>query len=63
MRDSEHIEEERRVLYVALTRAQNELIINRRDGNNRAASFSVSPENQKAAVAYFLNELPADLVS
>jgi DNA helicase-2/ATP-dependent DNA helicase PcrA len=63
MRDSEHIEEERRVLYVALTRAQNELIITRRDGNNRAASFSVSPENQKAAVAYFLNELPADLVS
>ena len=62
MRDSEHIEEERRVLYVALTRAQNELIITRRDGNHRAAKFAVAPESQKAAAAYFLNGLPADLV-
>ena len=62
MRDTTHIEEERRVLYVALTRAQDELIITRRDGNNRAANFSVSPESQNTAVAYFLSELPADLV-
>src|ERR1017187_3335823 len=62
MRDSEHTEEKRRVLYVALTRAQNELIITRRDGNTRAASFADSPESQKAAAAYFLNELPADLL-
>jgi DNA helicase-2/ATP-dependent DNA helicase PcrA len=62
MRDSEHIEEERRVLYVALTRARNELIITRRDGNRRAASSAVSPESQKVAEAYFLNELPTGLV-
>ena len=62
MRDREHIEEERRVLYVGLTRAQNELIITRRNGNHRAGSFAVSPGSQKAAAAYFLNELPADLV-
>jgi DNA helicase-2/ATP-dependent DNA helicase PcrA len=61
MRDSEHTEEKRRVLYVALTRAQNELIITRRDGNHRAVKFAVSPESQKAAAAYFLNELPPGL--
>jgi DNA helicase-2/ATP-dependent DNA helicase PcrA len=62
MRDSEQIEEERRVLYVALTRAQNELIITRRNGNHRAGHASVSPESQKATAAYFLNALPANLV-
>ncbi len=62
VRDSEHIEEERRVLYVALTRAQKELIITRRDGNHRGSQFSVSPDSQKAVAAYFLNQLPADLV-
>ena len=58
MRDNEHIEEERRVLYVALTRAQNELIITRRDGNNRAFNAAASPESEKAVAAYFLNGLP-----
>jgi len=58
MRDSEHIEEERRVLYVALTRAQNELIITRRNGNH----YTSNVEGQNAETAYFLKELPADLV-
>jgi DNA helicase-2/ATP-dependent DNA helicase PcrA len=62
MRDSEHIEEERRVLYVALTRAQNELIITRRDCNQRGINLSVAPENQNALAAYFLNGLPAGLI-
>ena len=62
IRDSEHIEEERRVLYVALTRAQNELIVTRRDGSHRVVKITVSPESQKAAAEYFLNGLPADLV-
>lgn len=60
--DTAHIEEERRVLYVALTRAQDELVITRRDGNNRAVNFSVSPEGQNAVTAYFLKGMPADLV-
>jgi DNA helicase-2/ATP-dependent DNA helicase PcrA len=62
MRDSEHIEEERRVLYVALTRAQNELIITRRNDNQRGINYSVAPENQNAPAAYFLNGLPAGII-
>jgi DNA helicase II / ATP-dependent DNA helicase PcrA len=58
MRDSERIEEERRVLYVALTRARNELIITRRNGNH----WTTDAEGQKAEAAHFLNEMPADLV-
>jgi len=58
MRASDKIEEERRVLYVALTRAQDELIITRRNGNRYATSMN----GQNAETAYFLNELPADLV-
>ncbi len=62
MRDTTHIEEERRVLYVALTRAKNELIITRRNGNSHAVNVSVSLGDQNAASAYFLKTLPADLV-
>ena len=61
IRDTTHIEEERRVLYVALTRAQDELIITRRNGNNHAVNVSASPGDQNAVAAYFLNELPAVL--
>ena len=50
--------EERRVLYVALTRAQNELIVTRRYSNH----YTADVEGQNAETAYFLNELPADLV-
>ncbi len=57
MRDTAHIEEERRVLYVALTRAQDELIITRRNVNHYAANV----EGQSAETAYFLKELFADL--
>ena len=58
MRDSEHIEEERRVLYVALTRAQNELIITRRNGNH----YTAEVEGQNAETAYFLKTLPDDVM-
>jgi DNA helicase-2/ATP-dependent DNA helicase PcrA len=58
MRDSEHIEEERRVLYVALTRAQDELIITRRNGNH----FTAKVEGENAETAYFLKTLPDELM-
>ncbi len=54
----EEIEEERRVLYVALTRAKNELIITR----ILKASFAYdSNDSGKLMEMYFLNELPNDL--
>ena len=62
MSDIEDIEEERRVLYVALTRAKDELIVSRRSYTTHAVNPSVSPDEQDAATAYFLNNLPADLV-
>jgi ATP-dependent exoDNAse (exonuclease V) beta subunit len=47
------IEEERRVLYVALTRAKDELIISRRSFATHAINPSVKAESQNAATAYF----------
>ena len=58
MRDTTHIEEERRVLYVALTRAQDELIVTRRNGNHYPANV----EGENAETAYFLKTLPGDLI-
>jgi len=52
------IEEERRVLYVALTRAQDELIITRRDGNH----YTADVEGRNAETAYFLKALQADII-
>jgi DNA helicase-2/ATP-dependent DNA helicase PcrA len=62
MDNKDNIEEERRVLYVALTRAKDELIITRRDYVTRAVNPSVLEEEQTAATAYFFNALPFDLV-
>lgn len=62
MNSKDNIEEERRVLYVALTRAKDELIITRRGYVTNAVNPSVSEEEQKAATAYFFNNLPANLV-
>lgn len=59
--DKEAEEEERRVLYVALTRAQNELLITRSGDDNRtlfhAGSFAHGTDN-----GYFLEYLPQQLV-
>ena len=54
----EEIEEERRVLYVALTRAKNELIITRILKANFAYDSS---DSGKLMEMYFLNELPNEL--
>ena len=62
MGSKDNIEEERRVLYVALTRTKDELIITRRGYVTHAVNPSVSAGEQDAATAYFFNNLPANLV-
>jgi len=55
----EEIEEERRVLYVALTRAKDEMIITRRSDSTWARrNFSTRDSSE----SYFFNNLPARLV-
>ena len=55
----DEIEEERRVLYVALTRAKNEMIITRRSESSWARR-SFSPRD--SSECYFFNDLPSKLV-
>jgi DNA helicase-2/ATP-dependent DNA helicase PcrA len=66
--DIDEIEEERRVLYVALTRAKNELIVTRNKnsiyGESRSLETSSLPINnqfQTIIDTYFLNGLPNEL--
>ena len=61
------IEEDRRVLYVAMTRAKNELIITRDTSSinafhNRRNSESSQHDSSTESSSYFLEELPMDLV-
>ena len=65
MGNSEEIEEERRVLYVALTRAKNELIITRTtDSLNAYKATTDSPfTSDEEESAYFLENLPEGLVN
>lgn len=60
---SEEIEEERRVLYVALTRAKNELIITRTTDSLNAHHSDADSGLEEMNSAYFLEELPEDLVT
>jgi len=53
-------EEERRVLYVALTRAQNELIVTRSSFHRNAFWVQSSPAKGES---YFLDELPEALIT
>ena len=57
LHSEDEIEEERRVAYVGMTRAQDELIISR-----TVRSYSLGSD-EKAVEAYFLRDLPARLVS
>jgi DNA helicase-2/ATP-dependent DNA helicase PcrA len=57
--DLESEEEERRVLYVACTRAQNELIITRASTNRNAFWVQHSPAKGEP---YFLQDIPEELV-
>ena len=60
---TEEIEEERRVLYVALTRAKNELIITRTTNSLNATHFNASGNTEDLDLdsAYFLEDLPEHL--
>jgi DNA helicase-2/ATP-dependent DNA helicase PcrA len=58
----DEIEEERRVLYVALTRAENELILTRAGGTGRNIFFGGSGLGDKDHVNYFLTDIPKELV-
>ncbi len=58
----DEIEEERRVLYVALTRAENELILTRAGGTGRNIFFGGSGLGDKDHVNYFLTDIPEELV-
>lgn len=59
---SEEIEEERRVLYVALTRAKNELIITRTTASLNAFHSDTDNSEEEMNSAYFLEDLPENLV-
>lgn len=58
--DFDEVEEERRVLYVALTRAENELIITKQNYNTWAQDQY--DEQGRKIESYFLNDLPQTLV-
>jgi DNA helicase-2/ATP-dependent DNA helicase PcrA len=57
----DEVEEERRVLYVALTRAQNELIITRRNYVTHGYNQD-DLKMEKAIQGYFFNQLESELV-
>ena len=59
--DFNDVEEERRVLYVALTRAQNELILTKQ--NLSLWSRDVIDEQGRKVESYFLNDLTRNLCS
>ena len=58
--DFDDVEEERRVLYVALTRAENELILTKQNLN--LWSQDQYDELGRKIESYFLNDLPQHLV-
>jgi len=58
--DLDREEEERRILYVALTRAQNELILTRA-GDEVVNIFQFGSTARALGEGYFLEELPADI--
>ncbi len=61
MGDADAEEEERRILYVALTRAQDELIITRSGDDNRTV-FHGGSFVHSIGQSYFLEYLPPDMV-
>jgi len=62
----ENIEEERRVLYVALTRAKNELVLTRDLSSinaRRTPSVATDTGNGKKISSYFLEAVPPELIA
>ena len=64
MGDFDQQEEERRVLYVAMTRAQNELVITRTSSTagRRNCFGGYSTDLERDLPAYFLEEVPGELI-
>ncbi|MEA2011621.1 MAG: ATP-dependent helicase [Verrucomicrobiota bacterium] len=64
METEDQIEEERRILYVAITRAQNELILTRTSRSHSAISHysPAASYNKEAEKNYFLSSLPEDII-
>jgi len=60
--NDDEIEEERRVLYVAMTRAEDELILTRAGETGRNIFFGGSGLGDKDHINYFLSGLPQDLI-
>jgi len=62
--DADDIEEERRVLYVALTRAKNELILTRKNNVTWVKNSNSEPDEtgQKILDSYFLNRITKKLL-
>lgn len=62
--DPDEVEEERRVLYVALTRAKNELVVTRQNNSRWAYQAPSNPESDgNVEPTYFLNAIPNGLFS
>lgn len=60
--NADEVEEERRVLYVALTRAKNELIVTRKTLSRWAYQPAKKAENdEQGELSYFFNALPEGL--
>ncbi|SDB98293.1 ATP-dependent helicase [Acinetobacter boissieri] len=58
--DFDAVEEERRVLYVALTRARHELILTKHE--SVSWSYDLQDDQGRHVSGYFLNDFPSDLV-
>ena len=61
MGDLDAVEEERRVLYVAMTRAMDNLIVTRREFSQWVVPGEDDQETEAAIETYFFNDLPDDL--
>jgi len=60
--NADEVEEERRVLYVALTRSKEELYITRAENPGQTVFFGGSGLSDSTKPSYFLSELPKNLI-
>lgn len=60
--NADEVEEERRVLYVALTRSKDELYITRAENPGQTVFFGGSGLSDSSKPLYFLTELPKNLI-
>jgi len=60
--NEDSVEEERRILYVGMTRAIDELIITRGEGSGYNVYYGASALGDESNTKYFLNDIPEGLV-